>query len=121
MALSRCSVEHLHTILYNLFLSSATVVAERLCFYRCLSVHREGGVVHPLGRPPLLGRHTTPWVDTPHPRWPLQRTVLILLECNLVFGLGFCRCERSPRVTLSVTPLDRPRTHLIYDASIDRS
>ena len=41
------------------FLPSATVVAERLCFHRCLSVHRGGGVHTPLGRHPL-GRHTPP-------------------------------------------------------------
>ena len=55
-----------------LLLPLATVVVERLCFYRCLSVH--GGGIHPPGRhppeqtplgrhPPLgaLGRH--PWAD----------------------------------------------------------
>ena len=44
---------------------------------------------HPLGRHPRLGRHPpgqTPPADTPHPpRWPLQQTVHILLECILVF------------------------------------
>ena len=127
-----------------LCLPSATVVAERLCFHRCLSVH--GGRCTPPGRhpPPTLGRHPLgrhprqthlprrhtspadipsadtppgrhnplgrhPQADTPlgrhlpgrhtpasdiwwpsleppadPPRWILQRTVGILLECNLV-------------------------------------
>ena len=73
-----------------------------------------GGCLHPLGRHPLGQtsprqqdtppvRHTSllsrqsPWADTPngqrpnwadipphHPRWPLQGTVRILLECILV-------------------------------------
>ena len=44
---------------------------------------------------PLLGRHPPPgqtspwaaphWADTPPPRWLLQRTLGILLECILVF------------------------------------
>ena len=51
-------------------LSSVAVVAERLCFHRCLSVHRGGGV-HPPGRHPP-GRRL------------LQLTVRILLECILV-------------------------------------
>ena len=46
-------------------LPSVAVVAERLCFHRCLSVHRGGGV-HPPGRRLL------------------QLTVRILLECILV-------------------------------------
>ena len=65
-------------------LPSATVVAERLCFHRCLSVHRRGGV-HPWpGRhpPSLLGRQKAR--QTPPGRRPLQRTVRILLECILV-------------------------------------
>ena len=68
--------------LIPLFLASARVVAERLCFHSCLSVH--GGEVYtpprqtPLssGKTPSLGRHpldrhTTP----PLRRWPLRRTV----------------------------------------------
>ena len=54
------------------WLPFATVVAERLCFHMCLSVHREGGGVHP------------PAVDTPPSRRLLQRTLRILLECILV-------------------------------------
>ena len=56
-------------VVTELFLPSATVVVERLCFHMCLSVHR--------------GRCTPP--STPPPsRRPLQRTVRILLECILV-------------------------------------
>ena len=65
-------------------LPSATVVAERLCFHRCLSVHRRGGV-HPWpGRhpPSLLGRQKAR--QTPPGRRPLERTVRILLECILI-------------------------------------
>ena len=122
-----------------LCLPSATVVAERLCFHRCLSVH--GGRCTPPGRHPpphsrqtppgqtppadtpppqtpprqtLRQADTPPWADTPRqtpplgrhlpgrhtpasdiwwpsleppadpPRWILQRTVDILLECILV-------------------------------------
>ena len=43
-------------------LPSATVVAERLCFHRCLSVHRGRGSV--LDRHPS-GRQTAPWADNP--------------------------------------------------------
>ena len=44
----------------------------------------------PLGRHPLAGTHPpgqTPPTTPPHPRWPLQRTVCILLECILVDGI----------------------------------
>ena len=61
------------------FLPSATVVAERLCFHRCLSVHR-GEVYTPPGQ-----------ADTHRPppgRLPVQRTVRILLECILVCKLN---------------------------------
>ena len=69
-------------------LPSATVVAERLCFHRCLSVHGRGRrwttpcqadtPPHPLsGRHPHSlpdrhppGRHLPPWADTP-PKWLL--------------------------------------------------
>ena len=56
---------------YKQLLLSATVVAERLYFQKCLSIHR--GEVYtpqadtPLGRPPQ-GKHPkadTPWADTP--------------------------------------------------------
>ena len=73
----------------------------KVCFYRCLSVHRGRGV-HPLppeqthtlppeeqtppptpGVDPLRSRH--PWRKHPlPPRRPLQRTVRILLECILL-------------------------------------
>ena len=78
------------------FLPSATVLAERLCFHRCLSVHGGGEVYitplpgrHPPARqtPPLPGRHHPCQADTPlpgrhppPPRWVLQGTVRILLE-----------------------------------------
>ena len=72
---------------------SATVVAERLCFHMCLSVHMGEGKCTwtdtpwqadtPLGRQPP-GRQTppadTPWADTPPP----QQTVRIVLECILI-------------------------------------
>ena len=41
-------------LLFFDLLPSATVVAERLCFHRCLSVQRDGLGVH---LPPLPGRH----------------------------------------------------------------
>ena len=58
---------------------SATVVAERLCFHMCLSVHKGKGSVldrHQADYPP--GRQTPPWADTP------QQTVRIVLECILI-------------------------------------
>ena len=59
----------------TLFLPSATVVAERLCFYICLSVI-------------LFTRRrlADPQADPAPPQRPLQRTVLILLECILVLN-----------------------------------
>ena len=50
----------LSTSLRHLFLPSATVVAERLCFHRCLSVYEGAGV----GRHPLAGRYPQQ-ADTP--------------------------------------------------------
>ena len=44
-------------------------------FHKCLSFCLRGGCTPPLGRPPT-------------PRWPLQRTVRILLECILVNHYG---------------------------------
>ena len=93
-------------IVVYLLLPSTTVVAERLCFHRCLSVHtpcqahprkadtpRPGR--HPPGRqtPLLAGRHPSWQADTPYredtpTRWLLQRTVRILLECILVWKLN---------------------------------
>ena len=52
-----------------LYLPSATVVAERLCFHRCLSVHRGEMYITPRQTPPL-GRHPpeqTPPRQTPAP------------------------------------------------------
>ena len=86
---------------FPIFLPSTTVVAERLCFYRCLST---GGGLHPPGQtsprtePPRadpLGRHPLPLMRHPPgrpshpsrhppPRRPLQQTISILLECILV-------------------------------------
>ena len=62
---------HVYVILLCL-LPSATVVAEKLCFHRCLSVHRGGGG----------GIHPPPPRQTPLARdgWLLQRMVRILLE-----------------------------------------
>ena len=74
-------------------LPSATVVAERYCFYTYQSFcsQRRGGrlwvqrgVYTPGQTPPgqtPLGRH-------PLPGWPLQWTVRILLECILVYVYG---------------------------------
>ena len=45
------------------FLPSSTVVAERLCSHRCLSVH---GGVHT--SPRQAGRHTPPWQADHHPQ-----------------------------------------------------
>ena len=57
-----------------------------VCFSACWETHPSWQT--PLGRHPL-GRH--PWKDTPGQtppsRWPLQRTVRILLECFLVLVL----------------------------------
>ena len=65
---------HSVAVTIDRFLRSATVVAERLCFYRCLSVHRgctlpprqtpPGQTPPPPGRHPLLGRHPHPQADT---------------------------------------------------------
>ena len=101
----------------NSSLPSATVVVERLCFYRCLSIlwgercTPPRADTHPHPHPNLpprqAGRHPTrqtpprqahppkqtpPSEQTPpsqgrlppSPRWPLQLTVHILLECILV-------------------------------------
>ena len=65
-------------MMLNTLLSSTTVFAERLCFHRCLSVHRGGvyppgqtyirqrppGQIFPLGRHPW-GRHPLLWTDNP--------------------------------------------------------
>ena len=52
-------------------LPSATVVAERQCFHKCMSriLSTGGGVFqHAVGQtPPSLGRHPPPWADTPLP------------------------------------------------------
>ena len=75
----------LHVSLLNsgdmvgVFIAFATVVAERLCFYRCLSVQGDGGGVLPSGRHLLslsrhpLGKHPpeqappgrSPWANPP--------------------------------------------------------
>ena len=84
----------------NSFLASATKL-RRLCFYTCLSVHREGGLPqcmlgyhHP--HPPLEQappqEQAPPGADNPPPRkqtpppsrWLLLQTVRIILECILV-------------------------------------
>ena len=49
------------------FLPSATVVAERLCFHRCLFVHSGGGVN-------LSGQTHTPQADTPRVDTPQADT-----------------------------------------------
>ena len=46
-------------------LPSATVVAERLCFHRCLSVHRGGEVYTPRADRHPPGRHNIPPGHTP--------------------------------------------------------
>ena len=65
-----------------ILLPSATKL-RRLCFYRCVSVHRGGvhdqvhtpGQVHPLDQVHPPGRYTTPWTrytpraGTPPPHW----------------------------------------------------
>ena len=79
---------------FTLLLPSATKL-QRLCFYRCLSVHGGGLPVHPGIHP--LGRHS-PWTETPpHPadgycssRRLLLRTVRLLLECILVVYFMLC-------------------------------
>ena len=80
-----------YEIFINLLLLSATVVAERLCFQRCLST---GGVYTPTRTTPLLpGRH--PLADIrPGRHHPLPKmatvadgTVRILLECILVLSM----------------------------------
>ena len=92
---------------HRLMLLPSATKLRRLCFYRCVSVHTGGvclsacwdttppgadtpGSRHPPGadtpqsrHPPTRSRH--PRADTPPPeRWPLLRTVHILLECVLV-------------------------------------
>ena len=54
------------------------------------------GQTHPLGRHPPAGKHHPGRSPLPHPtptRWPLQRTVRILLDCILVlwFVITFFR------------------------------
>ena len=84
----------------KVFLPSATVVVERLCFHRCLSVHR--GEVCTLWADTPLASDIHTRADTPQPgqtlplprdgRWSLQRTVRILLECILVWILILGNC-----------------------------
>ena len=87
-------------------LPSATVVAERLSFHRCLSTGRG---LHPPGQTPPVGRYppgqahmpppgqTPPRPHTPTPgRRPLQRTVRILLECILVSGHALAWINSQP-------------------------
>ena len=86
---------------FFLLQSSQPVVAERYCFYRCLSVQYGGchqpsmpaGPYTPLSRHPPRA-DTSPQVWPPptnsppphtHTRWPLQQTARILLEWILVF------------------------------------
>ena len=72
----------------NLLLPSATVVAERLCFHKCLSVHR--GRCTPLPWQAEPDSQTPPGQTPPPPDIPptsrrlLQLMVRILLECILV-------------------------------------
>ena len=54
-----------------ILLPSATVVAERLCFFRCLSVHGRGDVYIPGQTPP---RQTSPWAYTPQAYTPQADT-----------------------------------------------
>ena len=66
------------TLYFTLLLPSVTKL-RRLCFYRCLSVHGEGGCLPQciLGYTPL-GRHS-PWTETPPPsrrRLLLQQTAI---------------------------------------------
>ena len=75
----------------SISLPSATVVAERLCFHKRLSVHR-GEVYTPWAdtsfprQTPPSHQADTPCGQTPPPttKQPLQRTVRIILECILV-------------------------------------
>ena len=66
----------------------------RLCFSRCLSVHR--GVACLSGwwdRPPPVYPPSTPPEHTPYPHTrPMQRTVLILVECILVVRKVYIQC-----------------------------
>ena len=69
----------------KLLLSSATVVAERLCFHKRLSFCPQGGVhAPPPTHTPWPGRQPLARRTPPPGRLPLQRTVRILLECILV-------------------------------------
>ena len=89
--------ERLSVVYGTRFLPSATVVAEWLCFHRCLSV--DGGCTPPKkthGETPpcqadslsvhrgVVHQADIPCQAAPPPRWLLQRTVPILLECILV-------------------------------------
>ena len=82
------------------FLPSVTVVAERLCFHRCLSVH--GREVYTPGQ--TLCRADTPLGRTPPlpSRRLLQRTVRILLECILVSVMlsAFARYEWTLKIII---------------------
>ena len=55
------SISHSLAVNNNLWLPSATVVAERLCFHKRLSFCPKRGGVHP------LGRHPSPWPGRHHP------------------------------------------------------
>ena len=72
-------------------LPSATVIVERLCFHRCLSLH--GGGVHPPWQTPRLGIHpshgqTIPLGRHPHPadgycrgRYASYLNAFLFLKC----------------------------------------
>ena len=60
-------VETYKTIQINLFLPSATGVAERLCFHKRLSFCPHGGCTHPPAKHTPLGRHPRQ-ADTPLPQ-----------------------------------------------------
>ena len=95
------------------FLPSSTVVADRLCFHRCLSVHR-GEVCHPLGRHPLV-RH-------PCSRRPLQPTVRILLECILVSSMYlWCLCTPLILDCIETNRISRRQCHVVGVITVSTS
>ena len=88
-------------IQYCKFLPSATVVAERLCFHRCLSP-QGGGVHSPPGRHPPCQAYTPPRQTPPPLRWLLQRTVLeCVLVCLEMYQYGSYTVVKSARGTLA--------------------
>ena len=98
-----CNYSPLFAVKYAIFtVRNSSCGYVWLCFHRRLSVHGGGGGGGVVGCTPLARQ--TPRADTtpgqtppPPPRWLLQRTVRILLECILVSNICLvnfpCLCK----------------------------